>query len=129
MKKTSKIILLGASATLFMGIALGAMGAHALKDILQGKYLETYHTGIDYMIYHGLGLLALGALSEIFPQINFNWVYRLILLGVLLFSGNCIFYALTQSKFFAMIVPLGGICYLLGWLCLFVVIAKSRIKI
>ena len=105
----------------FLGTAvmLGAFGAHALKQHLSEKYLETFQTGVTYQYYHGLALLFLGLLSKQFTSLNTNLSFYSFSVGILLFCFNCYLYATTQTKIFAMIVPFGGILFIIGWCGLF----------
>ena len=57
------LLLLG-SILMFLAVALGAFGAHALKKKLTSDMMKVYETGIQYHIAHALGLLLLGLLAE-----------------------------------------------------------------
>lgn len=111
---TIKRSLLLGSIFIFLAIALGAFGAHGLKNILSEKLLMTFHTGVKYQLYHGIGLILLAITSKVF-SIKINITSNLFVIGILLFSVNCYIYSITQIKTFAMIIPLGGLCFLLGW--------------
>ena len=75
------------SIMMFVGVALGAFGAHGLKDLLSGEAKEVYQTGVLYHLIHGLGLLAVGWMavtrsSE--PTVRLaGWAF---LIGILLFQ-------------------------------------------
>ncbi len=101
---------------LALAVMLGAFGAHGLKGSLLPKYIETYKTGVTYHFYHAFGILFLGLLMNNLPKLNFNRSFYCFLIGIILFSGNCYLYALTQTKTFAMIVPLGGVLFIIGWI-------------
>jgi uncharacterized membrane protein YgdD (TMEM256/DUF423 family) len=107
--------LMTGGAFMFLGVLLGAFGAHALKNMVESRYLETWETGVKYLLLHGLALLALGILIQI-TELEFKISRKLIAIGVSLFSFNCFFYVLTGVKTFAMIVPVGGVLMLVGWL-------------
>ena len=100
-------------ALLSLGIAFGAVGAHALEKILEAKYLATFETGVRYMIYHTLGLMMLSSVSR-FKELN--KCRFLILIGIIFFSGNCLLYAFTKTKIFALLVPIGGFSFIIGWI-------------
>lgn len=102
---------------LFLAVALGAFGAHGLKELVTGKYLETYKTGVTYHFYHSFALLILPIIGKTF-NINVRGAYYFFLAGIVFFSFNCYLYAILQVKTFAMIVPLGGFSFLIGWLML-----------
>jgi uncharacterized membrane protein YgdD (TMEM256/DUF423 family) len=99
-----------------LGVAFGAFGAHALKDLLSNNgRLETYELAVRYQFYHALALLIISLLMEKFGEATFRWASLLIFVGVLLFSGSLYLFALTNITTFAMITPLGGMLMLLGW--------------
>lgn len=109
-----KSILMGIMM-MFLAISLGAFGAHGLKNIVEGSFLDTYKTGVAYHIYHSLALIILGILKSLYPKINIHLVFKSFLFGILLFSFNCYIYSVTQIKLFAMIIPIGGFSFLFGW--------------
>lgn len=114
MMKAKNIITI-AAILLGLAVLIGAFGAHGLKSVATGKYLETYKTGVTYHFYHGFALLALGLLKLHFESLKSTKVFWCFLSGIILFSFNCYFYAITQAKTFAMIVPIGGILFVIGW--------------
>jgi uncharacterized membrane protein YgdD (TMEM256/DUF423 family) len=116
---------------LFLGVAFGAFGAHGLEKQVSLKALQTFKTGVTYQFYHGFALLFIGGLVEMRkgPISLLNRAGVFFLAGVLLFSFNCYIYALTQNKVFALMVPLGGMSFLLGWgTLLFYFLKKETIK-
>ncbi len=112
------------SLLLFMAVLFGAFGAHGLEGKITEKALKTFKTGNLYHFFHAFGLFFILILEEI-KNIKLKREVILILLGLLLFSGCCYLYALTSIKLFAMIVPVGGISYLLAWLSLFLKCIKN----
>jgi uncharacterized membrane protein YgdD (TMEM256/DUF423 family) len=100
---------------MFLGVLFGAFGAHALKAMVEPKLLETWETGVKYLLLHGLSLLAMGIIVQI-TELQLVWSRRFITAGVTLFSFNCILYVLSGIKTFAMIVPVGGVLMLVGWI-------------
>lgn len=119
-----KKYLVCGSALFFLAIVLGAFGAHGLKKILDESHLHTFTTGVDYQMIHGLALLFLGLLKKQFSDLALDRVFAFMLCGLILFCGNCYVYALTDIKIFAMIVPLGGVSFLVAWALLTVKIGK-----
>jgi len=96
----------------FTGVAIGAFGAHGLREILSPQMLEVYKTGVLYQLIHSVVLLALSLNTLIkakLPSIFF-------LVGIILFSFSLYLYSTSGIKFFAMITPVGGFCFLIGWL-------------
>lgn len=114
-------------ALLFLAVAIGAFGAHALKAVLVDKYLVTFKTGSQYHFYHGLALFMVAILNDKYENI-FKQSYNFIFAGVLLFSFNCYLYSILHVKTFAMIVPIGGVSLLIGWILLAYKFSKKEIK-
>jgi uncharacterized membrane protein YgdD (TMEM256/DUF423 family) len=110
----ARTLMVGGSF-MFLGVLFGAFGAHALKAMIEPKLLETWETGVKYLLLHGLSLLAMGIIVQI-TELQLVWSRRLITVGVSLFSFNCILYVLSGVKTFAMIVPVGGVLMLVGWI-------------
>lgn len=91
----------------FIGIALGAFGAHTLKDRLAlSGMTPAWQTAVLYQLLHAVALLALP---------DWAWVRKLWLGGVILFSGSLYCLALGGPKFLGPITPIGGLALLAGW--------------
>jgi len=114
-----KIFVVLGSLSAFLGVGLGAFGAHGLKTKVTPEMLAVWQTGVLYHLVHALGLLLIGILCHLMPEAatarNAGWV---ILLGTVLFSGSLYLMVLTGIKPLGMITPFGGIAFLLGWLLL-----------
>ncbi len=110
-----------------LGVIAGALGAHALKELLdQGGSADNFTLATEYMFYHGLGLMAVGALIGIGcpgPAKLAGW---LLVAGSVLFQGNLYLISLAQLRTFQALTPLGGISLMAGWLAL--AIAAIRMK-
>jgi uncharacterized membrane protein YgdD (TMEM256/DUF423 family) len=98
----------------FLGVALGAFGAHILKSQLSAEMMEIFRTGIMYQLVHSVVMLAT-AFSGGEKYLNSEIFF---FTGVILFSFSLYIYSVTGIKFFAMITPLGGVSFLTGWLLL-----------
>lgn len=114
----SKTILVVASVLLALAVAAGAFGAHALKAQLSAEMLQTWKTAVDYHFYHALGLLVIGALALLLPDLPLKWPAILLLSGIVLFSGSLYVLAITGTKWLGAITPLGGLSFIAGWLLL-----------
>lgn len=112
------------SSLLALAVLIGAFGAHGLKNMVLPEKLVTFETGVRYHFYHAFGILILGLLQQQFTSLKLNVSVWSFLVGILLFSFNCYFYVLTDMKFFAMIVPIGGLLFVLGWIMLTVNLAR-----
>lgn len=95
----------------FLGVALGAFGAHKLKDLLMQRGLvEVWEKAALYHMVHAVVLLVL-AVRQPLPVL----AYGLILTGVLIFSGSLYVLAFTGVRWLGAITPLGGVSLLAGW--------------
>jgi uncharacterized membrane protein YgdD (TMEM256/DUF423 family) len=97
----------------FLAVALGAFGAHGLRDRLSTESLTIYQTGVQYHIIHALALLLLAALAD--KVRFFALVGWLFIFGVLIFSGSLYLLAITGDRWLGTITPIGGLCLLGGW--------------
>lgn len=112
----------------FLSIALGAFGAHGLKDKLSAKYLDIYQTGVHYHMIHAIGLIVVGILYRTMTQNQhslMNWTGWLMFVGIVLFSGSLYVLSLTKVSVLGAITPIGGLCFLASWLLLTLAIIKA----
>jgi uncharacterized membrane protein YgdD (TMEM256/DUF423 family) len=118
--------LLGAVA-----VALGAFGAHGLKQIVSTETVAVFQTGVQYQMYHTLALLLVAVIYERLPNRWIGWSGYFFVFGILFFSGSL--YIITSLKAFDHIVPasvgaitpVGGLLFILGWLCLLIGVFKK----
>ena len=116
-----------------LGVVLGAMGAHFLKEHLDAVKLESFNTGVKFMFYHALALLAFGVIAERKTDKLFYWAAQLIIWGTVLFSGSIYFlstqtlFGISLPKIIGLVTPIGGLLLSAGWL-LFILsfIAKKQ---
>lgn len=100
----------------FLSVALGAFGAHGLKNKLSPRMLEVFQTGVTYQMYHALALVLLGVWAGLHPKVNLSLPAGCFLAGVVLFSGSLYGLSLSGIKQLGAITPLGGVCFLVGWI-------------
>lgn len=109
-----------ASVLLAVAVALGAFGAHGLKDKLDAYSLGIWEKAVFYQLVHALGMLVLplfaraGALSES----GATRVGLIFFAGIFLFSGSLYLLALTGAHLLGAVTPFGGLCFIGGWLYL-----------
>lgn len=122
----SRQTLLIASFTGFLAVALGAFGAHALKQVLlENNRTDTFELAVRYHFYHALTLLAIAILMDRFAS---KWLVVsafCMLTGMILFSGSLYLLALANNTSFAIITPIGGVFLLMGWGFLFLAAFKK----
>ncbi|MFC4558126.1 DUF423 domain-containing protein [Virgibacillus kekensis] len=102
----------------FLAVALGAFGAHGLEGKISEKMLKTWDKAVNYQMFHTMALLVTGLLMAKLQGGAMNWAGWLFFIGILLFSGSLYIYSTTSIKTFAMITPLGGVAFLVGWVLL-----------
>lgn len=110
-----------------VGVALGAMGAHALHDSLAARGMATaWETAVIYQLFHALALLGLAALRREEPGLRgaaawtaWGWIF-----GVAAFSGSLYALALGGPRWLGPVTPLGGLGFLIGWVA-FIVAARG----
>ena len=101
-----------------VSVAAGAFGAHALRARLTPEYLAVFETAARYQMYHALGLLAVAWAVTRWPGLLPVWAGWLFVAGTVLFSGSLYILALTGTRWWGAVTPLGGVAFLAGWLCL-----------
>ena len=115
-----------------LGVALGAFGAHSLKEVLSADRLATFETGVRYQMYHALALILVSLLSSHLQQPKLlraaGW---LLTIGILLFSGSIYLLAcrevigLENWRWLGPLTPIGGTCLIIAWGILFYAATKK----
>ena len=121
-----KLLFLFSAISAGFSVVLGAFAAHGLKSKLSVQMIDLFQTGVQYQMVHSLAILLLVILYRIWPN---QWlVYGAIAMavGIVFFSGSLYLLALTQIKWFGPITPLGGLCFISGWIC--IVVAAYQYK-
>ncbi|MBU2847138.1 MULTISPECIES: DUF423 domain-containing protein [Acidithiobacillus] len=119
MSQVGKLFLALGAANAGAAVALGAIGAHALKDRLSPKMMSVYHTGSQYHLYHALGLMLVGLLALQLPESSLmQWSGGLMLAGTVLFSGSLYLLAITGKGWLGAITPIGGLSLISAWIML-----------
>jgi uncharacterized membrane protein YgdD (TMEM256/DUF423 family) len=117
-----KVFIIVGAINAFIAVALGAFGAHGLKDKLDAHYLEIWKTGVTYQMFHAIGILVIGLLiskvAAASPQ--FTWSGWLMLAGIIFFSGSLYVLSLTKIGVLGAITPIGGVCFLAAWILIVV---------
>ncbi|MDN4494950.1 DUF423 domain-containing protein [Ureibacillus aquaedulcis] len=118
------VLLVLGSILAFLGVVLGAFGAHALKDKFpEPRYEQIWNTAVQYQMYHAIGLILLGILSMdalLGSSSLLSWAGYLMFAGVIFFSGSLYVLSVTGVKKLGAITPIGGLLFLAGWILLFI---------
>lgn len=111
--KTSRCLIRAAGILGFLGVALGAFGAHALAGVLESAgRVETWETAVFYHLAHAIALLGLASWSGAPAR---RWIARLWVSGTVIFSGSLYLLCVTGITWLGGVTPLGGLCLLGGW--------------
>ena len=102
-----------------LGVVIGAFGAHGLKQRLSDpELMAIFETGVRYHFYHALALLAMTAIPGLWVS---RWATAAgwsFVFGVAVFSGSLYALALTNVRVLGAITPIGGVAFIVGWVCL-----------
>lgn len=104
-----------------LAVGLGAFGAHGLAEMVSESRLATFETAARYQMFHGLGLLAAGALGPAAAKAA-PW----LLAGSLIFSGSLYLLVLSDTGWWGAVAPVGGLLQIIGWLILALQLWRSR---
>ncbi len=115
----ASLSLFSAAVFGFLAVALGAFGAHGLKNRLSADMMAVYETAVQYHFYHSFALLAVALLLQLGVQHAAlraaAWLFGL---GIVVFSGSLYALALSGVKVLGAITPIGGLMFLIAWACL-----------
>lgn len=114
-----KNFLVTGSVFILIGVILGALGAHALKETLTPEQLASFETGVRYQIYHGFALLIMSLIDQA-TATHKKTVYYLFTVGTIFFSLSIYLLSLQEIlgitlKFLGPITPIGGLLLIIGW--------------
>ena len=103
-----------AAINMAIAVALGAFGAHGLKNIVSAQQLEWWHTATLYLFIHALGLLLIGLLIRLrYATQTTAWLLQI---GIIIFAGSLYAMTLGAPLWFGAITPIGGVLMIAGWL-------------
>jgi len=95
----------------FSGVAIGAFGAHQLSDQISAEMFTIFKTGVLYHLIHSVVILAIA----FYGNKKFYKSALIFVIGIILFSFSLYLYVVSGNITFAMITPVGGIFFLIGW--------------
>lgn len=114
-----------------IAVAFGAFGAHALREMVDEKAIQTWQTAVQYHFYHLLALAITGILLKQGINVWYNRAGYLFITGIIIFSGSLYTMTLlkaagaTSVNWLGAITPVGGVCFIAGWLFLFFGVRKK----
>ncbi|MDP2635081.1 MULTISPECIES: DUF423 domain-containing protein [unclassified Pseudoalteromonas] len=119
-----KLFLMAGSLFCMLSVVLGAFAAHGLKSRVSEYALGVFKTAAEYQMVHGLALIAVAILIK--WGLNLTAAGLLFIAGTLLFSGSLYLLAITGWKWLGPITPLGGLCFIVGWLVILAQVARFK---
>jgi uncharacterized membrane protein YgdD (TMEM256/DUF423 family) len=108
-----------------VSVVLGAAAAHTLAERAAAAQ-AWFHTALQYHQFHALGLLAAGLIAAHLPASR--WIMAagaLMVVGILLFSGNLYLRSLADYHQCHAVTPFGGGAFILAWLALAIGVLKK----
>ncbi|HJV27199.1 MAG TPA: DUF423 domain-containing protein [Aromatoleum sp.] len=107
-----RLPLLAGCVLAAVGIALGAFGAHGLRNLLGPAELGWWQTAVQYQMWNAVGLVGVNGAG-----LSRNGLpTTLLVAGTLVFAGTLYLMALTGLRWLGMITPIGGVLMIAGWL-------------
>jgi len=123
---SARLALALGAAAMFLAVALGAFGAHALKARLPADMTAVWQTAVQYHAWHALALLATGLLLLHWPErTGLGVAAWLFAAGIVLFSGSLYAMALSGVRGLGAVTPFGGVAFLAGWAAMVWAIARG----
>jgi len=117
LNKNTKILLVLASVMMALGIALGAFGAHLLKQFISDELMSVYETGIQYHFFNTLGLFAIAFVLNFKPESKLLFICGLLVFfGTLIFSVSLYLLVILKISWLGAITPIGGSMLIIAWL-------------
>ena len=121
-----RLFLIIGAVSAAISVAAGAFGAHSLRQTIEPSLLDVFETGARYQMYHALALVGVGLVASRWPSSLFASAGWLFVAGTVLFTGSLYAMTFTGIRVLGAITPLGGLCFIGGWICL--AVAAARIK-
>ncbi len=105
---------------LALSVALGAFGAHGLRDRLDAYSMSVYEKAVFYQFIHSLGILIVSVLPKTgtFSMNSAATIAAVLLAGIVVFCGSLYLLAVTGNRMLGAITPIGGVCFIVGWVLL-----------
>ena len=111
---TNSVPLRVAALLGMLAVALGAFGAHSLKDLLlRNQTAAIWEKAVFYHFIHAVMLFILAGRALFHPG---PWLCFLV--GIVVFSGSLYLLALTNLRWLGAITPIGGLSFIAAWFLL-----------
>jgi len=112
----TKLFLCTGSLLALIGVVVRSLSSHAIRPFLEGRgKLDNFNLAADYLVLHGLALLAIAILCHLFPEGRFERAGWAFIFGSLLFQGTVLVKSCISIHPLGFLTPLGGFVLMLGW--------------
>lgn len=119
MTSSAKLFMVLGSILAALAVISGAMGAHALREVIGAEKLHVFQTAAQYHFYHALGLFAVAFAANRLPDSTLVvWAGWSMILGIVLFSGSLYILSITSVGMLGAVTPLGGLAFINAWFLL-----------
>ena len=121
-----KFFLLAASLFGTLAVAIGAFGAHKLKNYLTeiGR-LDVFETAVKYQFYHVFALLITALLLYKTESKLLEYAGCCFIAGIVIFSGSLYILCMTNVGKWGAVTPIGGTLFIAGWVLMFISVWKG----
>ncbi len=126
MTALARALAASGAALALLAVALGAFGAHALRERMEARDLEIFETAVRYQMYHALALLGVAWLATRLADPLVGWAGWLMIGGTTIFSGSLYLLVLTGPRWLGAVTPLGGAMLVSGWLLATVALLRGQ---
>jgi uncharacterized membrane protein YgdD (TMEM256/DUF423 family) len=111
--------LIAAGAVLgFVGVSVGAFGAHALRRRMPEERIALLRTGVEYQLWHATASIVAAIVAARLSTDVATAAGWCFVAGVIMFSGSLYGLALTGQRWWGVVTPIGGVTLLAGWVLL-----------
>jgi uncharacterized membrane protein YgdD (TMEM256/DUF423 family) len=108
--------LVAGALLMALGVLLGAFGAHVLQSQLEPRHFASFQTGVQYQVMHAFGLLVVGLVARLTSETaRLRWSARLMLAGIVFFSGAIYLMTGGAPRWLGMVAPVGGVSFMAAW--------------
>lgn len=118
-----------AALSMAIGVGCGAFGAHGLRDVISATDLQIWEKAVFYQLIHSLAVLVILVTPHtLFDEQRATRLAQLFLVGTVIFSGSLYILVLSNLRWLGAITPIGGTCFIAGWVLLGIGALRRRIR-
>ena len=108
-----------------LGVAIGAFGAHGLRERLSAEELQIFEIGVRYQMYHAFAVIVCGFVASRVDSNVLRGAALCFSAGIIIFSGSLYALSLTGTRWLGAVTPVGGVLFIIGWILLALSVHQS----